>query len=183
MKKAAVLFAQGFEEVEALTPVDFLRRAGVDVTVTGVGDLRIIGGHSVSIEMDATIEQLASRDFDAVVIPGGMPGAENIAASAAARTFIKGIYEKGGLVAAICAAPAVVLDPMGILKNRKATCYPGFESRFKDAGFTEERVVLDGTVLTSRGPGSAAEFSLAVIRYLVGDKAAEDLRKGTLQPV
>lgn len=177
------MYAEGFEEVEAITPVDFLRRAGIDVTIAGVGADRITGGHSVTVEADARIDRLNPEDYDAVVIPGGMPGAENIAASAEAGSFIKALYAKGGLVAAICAAPAVVLEPLGILKGRKATCYPGFESRFRDASFTEERVVPDGTVLTSRGPGTAAEFALAIIRYLVDEEMAEGLRKGTLQPV
>lgn len=183
MCKAAVLFAQGFEEVEALTPVDFMRRAGIEVTMAGVGGDRIKGGHSILVEADTPIGPLDPGEYDAVVLPGGMPGAENIAASAEAVAFIKAVYEKGGLVAAICAAPAVVLDPLGILKGRRATCYPGFESRFRDAVFTEERVVLDGKVITSRGPGSAAEFALAIIRYLKDEEVAEKLRRATLQPV
>ncbi len=183
MSKIAVLFANGFEEVEGITPVDFLRRAGIDVTVVGIGGSRIRGGHSLSLEVDTTIDQLEADQFDGVVVPGGMPGAENIANSETALRFISGIHEKGGLVAALCAAPAVVLEPLGVLKGRRATCYPGFESRFRDATFSEERVVEDGNVLTSRGPGTAAEFALAIIRILVNGKTADDLRRGTLQPV
>ncbi len=180
MQTAAVLLAEGFEEVEALTPVDFLRRVGIDVVVAGVTGMEIRGGHGISVKADIPVDQVAARELDAVIIPGGMPGAENIAASREALGLIEAVFAAGKLTAAICAAPAVVLDPLGILKGKKATCYPGFEARFKDALYLSDRVVRDGNVISSCGPGCAAEFSFAIIEYLLGTGPAEEVKRRTL---
>lgn len=182
MKRIAVLFAEGFEEVEGLTQVDFLRRAGVEITMVGVTGKSVTGGHDITIETDTTIDKVDSEAFDGVLIPGGMPGAENVASSTHAQDIIKKLFKDGKLIAAICAAPAVVLEPLGVLEGKTATCYPGFEGRFKQASFSEDRVVKDGTVITSRGPGTAAEFAVALIEYLVDARTAEKIRSGTLQP-
>ena len=182
MKRAAVVFAEGFEEVEGLTQVDFLRRAGIEVSVVGVTGKTVKGGHDIIIETDLTIDELNADELDSIVIPGGMPGAENVVSSTHAQQIIKQVFQKGGLVAAICAAPAVVLEPLGVVAGKQATCYPGFEGRFKQASFTTERVVIDGNVITSRGPGTAAEFAIAIISYLEGTTAAETIREKTLQP-
>ena len=179
MKRVAVLLADGFEEVEGLTQVDFLRRSGLDVTALGVTGKLVTGGHDIRIDTDMRVEE-AQGPFDAVVIPGGKPGAENIASSEASTALIREVYEKGELVAAICAAPAVVLEPMGILEGRKATCFPGFEVRFEKASFVEDRVVRDGKIITSRGPGTAGEFAVAIVRFLLGEEKAEELRSRTL---
>lgn len=179
MKRVAVFLSDGFEEVEGLTQVDFLRRAGLDVVVLGITGKQVTGGHDLKVETDMKVED-ASGGFDAVVVPGGMPGAQHVADSKPANDLIREAFEKGELVAAICAAPAVVLEPLGILEGKKATCYPGFESRLISSTFSEERVVHDGKVITSRGPGTAAEFAVAVIRYLLGDKKAEEVRSQTL---
>jgi protein deglycase len=180
-KKAAVLLAPGFEEVEAVTPIDFLRRAGVTVTVLGVGGREITGSRGVTIRTDSTVEQ-ADAGFDAVVVPGGMPGAENVAVSEESLALIRRVAGAGGLVCAICAAPAVVLAGTGLLSGKRATCYPGFEERFSlGVTFSEERVVEDGNFITSRGPGTAAEFAVAIIRRLVGDESARAVHEGTLQ--
>ena len=181
MKRVAVLFAEGFEEVEGLTQVDFLRRAGVEITMVGVTGEMVNGGHDVTIKTDTTVDQIKPHTFDGVVIPGGMPGAENVYSSSHAQKFITSIFQSGGLVAAICAAPAVVLEPLGILKGKTATCFPGFEGRFKQASFSEDRVVEDGTVITSRGPGTAAEFAVALITYLIDSETAVKVKNKTLQ--
>jgi len=185
MKTAAILLADGFEEVEAITPIDFLRRAGIDVTIIGVtgGDDiggEVTGGHGIQVGTDAPVTRTDELKLDAIIVPGGMPGAENIAASEEAKRLILRIFTEGGLVAAICAAPAVVLDPLGVLKDKQATCYPGFETRFKHARYSRERVVRDGTVISSCGPGCAAEFSLAIIQYLIDKDAANEVRWRTL---
>lgn len=180
MKKAAVLLADGFEEVEAITPIDFLRRAGIEVTVAGVTGMEIRGGHGVIVSADIPVNQVSEGDLDVVIIPGGMPGAENVAASREARSLIEEVFAAGKLIAAICAAPAVVLDPLGILKGKKATCYPGFEERFRDAKYLNERVVRDGNVISSCGPGCAAEFSFGIIEYLLGTGTAEEVKRRTL---
>jgi len=181
MVKACVLLAEGFEDVEAITPIDFLRRAGVEVTVTGVTGATVSSGHQLKVLTDAVAADINPEDYDAVIIPGGMPGAENIHKSGTTNGIIRNMLNSGKLVAAICAAPAVVLEPLGVLSGKKVTCYPGFESKLGQAIFLEERVVQDDNLITSRGPGTAAEFSLAVITYLLGKEKAEELRKGTLQ--
>jgi len=183
MKRVIVLFAEGFEEVEGLTQVDFLRRAGIEVTLVGVTGQTVIGGHDIHIETDTTIDKIDPAGYEGVVIPGGMPGAENVGSSTHAQDIIRALFERGALVAAICAAPAVVLEPLGILEGKRATCYPGFEGRFKKAVFSEERVIQEGNVITSRGPGTAAEFAAAIISYLIDAKTAENIQKQTLQPV
>lgn len=180
MKRVALLLAEGFEEVEAVTPIDFLRRAGIKLTTAGINGTVIKGAQGVSLTADMKIEDLPS-DLDGVVIPGGLPGASNIAASEVAGTIIRTLFDEGCLVASICAAPAFVLAPLGILEGKKATCYPGYEGDLSGAVFSEERVVADGNVITSRGPGTAAEFAVEIIRYLSGSDAAEEVFNQTLQ--
>ncbi|MEW5814836.1 MAG: DJ-1 family glyoxalase III [Spirochaetota bacterium] len=180
MKTVAVLLAEGFEEVEAVTAIDFLRRAGIRVVVAGINGIDIKGSHDIVVAADMRANKLTA-DLDGVVIPGGMPGAKNISVSDYAVNLIKKLYEKGMLIAAICAAPAVVLEPTGILQGKKATCYPGLEEKLNGVDFQESRVVVDGNIITSRAPGTAAEFAIAIIRYLVGEETAEKIRTGTLQ--
>ncbi|HEY9054191.1 MAG TPA: DJ-1 family glyoxalase III [Rectinemataceae bacterium] len=181
MKKACLILAEGFEEVEAVTPVDYLRRAGVEVTVAGLGGTRISGGHGIVIEADLPLSELASATFDALIVPGGMKGAERIARSAEAKAFVQRHFASGALLGAICAAPAVVLHRgFGILKGRRFTCYPGMEEEVEGATFTQGRVVVDGNLITSRGPGTAGEFALALVSALAGKEAAAKLAAGTL---
>jgi 4-methyl-5(b-hydroxyethyl)-thiazole monophosphate biosynthesis len=182
MKRVVVLLADGFEEVEAITQIDYLRRAGMDVTVAGVTGRDVIGGHQIRVNTDVTVDEL-SGDWDAVVLPGGTEGAENIAADDASVALIRRVGDAGALVAAICAAPAVVLGTHSLIGDRKFTCYPGFETRVEQGSFCEDRVVVDGNLVTSRGPGTAAEFAFAIIEYLSGAADAEKLRDQTLTPV
>lgn len=179
MKKTALLLAEGFEEVEAVTPIDFLRRAGIDVIVAGIGGTIIKGAHGLPVMADTAIEALPD-DLDGVVIPGGLPGANNIAASSEAQELIRTLHGRGALVAAICASPAFVLGPLGVVEGKKATCYPGCEADLQGAVFSEDRVIRDGNVITSRGPGTAAEFSVEIIRYLEGEKTAVGVFEQTL---
>jgi 4-methyl-5(b-hydroxyethyl)-thiazole monophosphate biosynthesis len=178
-KRAIVFLADGSEEVEAITQIDFLRRAEIEVVVAGVGALEVTGGHAIRITADALVEDVP-EDVDAVVIPGGMPGASNIASSERATQLIKSVFAAGRLVAAICAAPAVVLEPNGVLSGRRFTCFPGYEEQVSSGKFSTDRVVLDGNLLTSRGAGTAAEFAVEIIRYLAGDGAADEVRDRTL---
>lgn len=180
MRKVAVLLADGFEEVEAITIIDYLRRAGINVFMTAVsGNATVDGAHKVTVKADIGINDLP-EDLDGVVVPGGMPGSSNIADSDTAIRLIQDMYEQGNLVAAICAAPAVVLGKAGILKGKNFTCYPGFESQVSGAKFSEDRVVIDGSLITSRSPGTAIEFSLALIEYLVDADTAQGIASGTL---
>ena len=185
MKRVAVLLADGFEEVEAITPIDFLRRAEVETIIVGVTGGLVTGGHDICVQSDMRIEQITDgfiSGLDGVLVPGGTKGAENIAANERAMGLIRLCLDSGKLVAALCAAPGVVLGANGLLAGRYFTCYPGFETRVIDGKFSEDRVVVDGNIITSRGPGTAAEFALAIIRYLVGEEASSNLHERTLQP-
>lgn len=183
MARAVVLLAEGFEEIEAVTPIDVLRRAGVEVITAGVPERRVRGAHGLVVEADVTVAA-APADTDLLVLPGGMPGAENLARSPQVQELIARTHGSGKRVAAICAAPAVALAPTGVLAGRHATCYPGFEQRFSpDVKRSEERVVVDGPLVTSRGPGTALEFSLALVEQLVGAAKAAELRQKMLVAV
>ena len=180
MKTACLLLADGFEEVEAVTPIDYLRRAGVDVKTLGVTGKTIVGSHGIKIEADLGSEGF-NRDYDCIVVPGGGRGAANIAASPQAAFLIKRHFGTGRLVAAICAAPAVVLhEACGILAGRRFTCYPGLESKVTGASFSVERVVIDGKLITSRAAATAGEFAQAIVRELVGAGAARELSEEVL---
>ncbi len=172
-KTALVLLADGFEEIEAATPIDVLRRAGVEVTVAGVGKKTPTGAHGIPYTADVELDSVKG-DFDCIVLPGGMPGAKNLGESAKAREMAVKMAGEGRLVASICAAPVFTLGAWGILDGRKATCYPGMEGMLTDkAKFVTDRVVVDGNVTTSRGPGTAMEFALCVAGQLMGDEVAK----------
>ena len=193
-KKALVFLAEGFEEVEALTPVDYLRRSGVTVVtaaVTAEAGGMVSGSHGIGVKSDASLASLEAEgglkagQWDAVICPGGLPGAANIAASSLAGRFIQEMFAAGKIVAAICAAPAMVLAPLGILSGKKYTCFPGMEkevpeSASKDARWSGERVVRDGSLITSRGAGTAGEFAVEIIAALVSKTAADALAEKVL---
>jgi 4-methyl-5(b-hydroxyethyl)-thiazole monophosphate biosynthesis len=180
MKNACVLLADGFEEVEAITPIDYLRRAKIDVKIIGVTGKIVSGSHGIKVEADAGPEALG-KDYDCIVVPGGGRGADNLAASPATTFLIQRHFGTGKLIAAICAAPAVVLHlSCGILTGKKFTCYPGLEAKVSGAQFSEERVVVDGNLITSRGAGTAGEFSAAIVAHLVGQSEADTLAQQVL---
>lgn len=180
-KKALVLLADGFEEIEAITTIDILRRASLDVTVAGVGKVPIKGSRGVTVRADMELGSYKGLP-DAVVLPGGMPGVQNLAASKRANDLIARVYERSKIVAAICAAPSYVLAPTGILRGKKATCYPGCENLLVEgkAKFVDKRVVIDGNVITSQGPGTAFDFALTLVEKLRGKSVKEMVRKKAL---
>ena len=179
-KKAIVILAKGFEEIEAVTCIDILRRAGIAVTVAGLDKQEIEGAHGLLIRTDKRLDA-AGDDFDACVLPGGMPGAANLASSHKLQELLKAFDKKKKIIAAICAAPAVVLAPAGILADKSATCFPGMEDAFgPETAHKEENVVIDDNIITSRGPATALPFALAVAEKLVGPATKEQLRKATL---
>ena len=181
-KTALVILAEGFEELEAIAPVDVLRRAGVRVTIAGLKDLKVKSSRHIGVEADILLRDLKEMP-DAVILPGGIPGATNLAASPEVAALVKRMNAAGKIVAAICAAPAVVLAPLGILDGKKATCYPGCETDFsKKAIHSTERVVVDGNIITSQGPGTALEFGLVIAAQLVGKEMAENVRGKMLIP-
>jgi 4-methyl-5(b-hydroxyethyl)-thiazole monophosphate biosynthesis len=180
-KRALIFLAEGFEEVEAVTPIDYLRRAGVEVTIAAVGDGEIVTG-SHGIPVKATLGNLTkgAASWDAVILPGGMPGASNLAASKELGAFLKEMAAAGKWVCAICAAPAVVLSPLGLLAGKNFTCYPGMESQVTGALWSGDRVVIDGNIITSRGAGTAGNFAAAIIEELVSKEAGEKIAKSVL---
>lgn len=171
-----LFLAEGFEEVEALTPVDYLRRAGIEVTTVGVGGEYITGAHGISVKADVCeCKVCAGDDIDMVILPGGMPGTLNLKASEKVNEFIEKAVEKEAFVAAICAAPSI-LGEKGLLCGKDATCYPGFEEKLLGATPCYCDVVVEGNIITARAAGAAAEFAFALIETLKGEKAAEDVR-------
>jgi len=184
-KNAIVLLAEGFEEVEAVTPIDYLRRAGITVTIAAVGgNLSVKGARGITVNVDALlrdiIKQGGTAAFDVVVIPGGMPGATNIAASKEAGALITEMASAGKLVCAICAAPAVVLAPLGLLSGKKFTCYPGMEEKVQGGKWTDERVAIDGNIITSRSAGTAGEFAVAIIERLLSQAEGDKIARAVL---
>jgi len=182
LKTALVILAEGFEEVEAIAPVDVLRRAGVRVTMAGLADRLVKSSRHIGIEADILLRDLVEMP-DAVILPGGIPGATNLACSEEVAELVKKMNAAGKIVAAICAAPAAVLAPLGILDGKKATCYPGCESDFSGKTIhSKERVVVDGNIITSQGPGTALEFALVIAGRLVGQEMADTVRGKMLIP-
>ena len=178
--KAIVTLARGFEEIEAVTIIDVLRRAGISVTVAALGEGPVEGSHGIEVGADVTLDAVIDEHFDAVVLPGGMPGSRALADDPRVKELCARSARSGALVAAICAAP-IALEAAGVLRGKRATAYPGNE--LPSAHYVEERVVVDGNVITSRGPGTALEFSLALVERLKNREAADELAgKMIVQP-
>ena len=174
MSKVNVFFATGYEEVEALTVVDILRRAGIDTDMVSVtDDIVVTGSHNISVKMDKMFADV-QNDADMIVLPGGIPGTPNLKAHTGLRQMIEDFYGSGKYIAAICAAPTV-FGSMGLLKDRHATCYPGMEDELCCAEAHEDAVVIDDNIITSRGLGTAIDFALALVSVLKSDETAEEL--------
>lgn len=184
MAKVAVLLATGFEEIEALTPIDLLRRAGNQVVSLEVdtGETSLVGARGIAVIPDNKLTAVLDEEWDCVVVPGGMPGSSHVAKSKIAIDFIYNMFDSGKLCAAICAAPAYVFSKANILDGKRYTCYPGSEEVSLHSGgiFCENRVVIDENLITSRGPGTAIEFSLAIIEALNGADVATKISKDIL---
>jgi 4-methyl-5(b-hydroxyethyl)-thiazole monophosphate biosynthesis len=177
MAKVLVILAEGFEEIEAVTIIDVLRRADVEVTTAALGDTRVRGAHALTLEADKCLDDVLGTAFDAVILPGGMPGSRNLRNDARVLDCLRTQQHSGRFLGAICAAP-IALEAAGVLKGKRATCYPGYE--LPSATFSEERVVCDENVVTSRGPGTAIEFSLEWVKILAGPEMATRLREGMI---
>lgn len=178
MKTVYVFLADGFEEIEALTAIDVLRRAGCNVQMVSVTPNEIVkGAHGVSLLCDINFENCDFFDASMLVLPGGMPGASTLAAHEGLKKLLNGFAAQDKPIAAICAAP-MALGQLGLLKDKKATCYPGFESHLKGAEYTPKQVVRDGNFITRRGPGASMEFALTLVELLAGREKAEELAAG-----
>ena len=166
-----VLLAEGFEEVEALTPVDLLRRAGVETRLVGVTGATVCGARGINVVTDLSMDEVDLARADMLVLPGGMPGTTNLAKSPAVEALVRRTLEHGGRAAAICAAPSV-LAQYGLLAGRRATCYPGFENRCTGAHMVDADVVTDGPITTGRALGAAMAFALELVRLLTDEQTA-----------
>ncbi len=179
-QKVCVFLADGFEEIEGLTVVDLLRRAGVEVTTVSVSNSRTIhGAHGIDVQADKLFGETAYGEMDMAVLPGGMPGTLNLGAHEGVKSVLEQFYEEEKYIAAICAAPSV-LGKYGMLSGRKATSYPGFEKALVGAEYVCDAVAEDGFVITSRGMGTAIAFSLKLIEKLVSKEKADEIGKGII---
>ena len=174
-----MFLANGFEEVEALCPLDLLRRAGVEVTTVGIGGEYITGSHGITVKADIKDKKAKFEDIEMVILPGGMPGTKNLDASNIVHKALDLAKEQNACIAAICAAP-MILGKRGDLMGKKAVCYPGFEEYLEGATIPEAKVVADGNIVTARGMGVALEFGLCLVEKLYGSDKATELRQAVI---
>ncbi len=172
MKSVAVLLAPGFEEIEAITVIDVLRRADVQVTVAGLREAEITGSHQITVLPDKPLDEIRPEGFDMVVLPGGLPGTDHLREDPRVIAFLQDMARAGKHTCAICAAPTV-LKAAGLTEGKAVTSHPIVQEDLKGFDYRQDRVVVDGSVVTSRGAGTAMEFALELVRILVGPEKAE----------
>lgn len=177
MSKAAIFFGTGYEEIEALTVVDILRRGEITADMVSItGEREVTGSHGITVKMDKLFEEVDFDETDIIVLPGGMPGTKNLEAYKPLMDKVDEFYREDKYIAAICAAPSI-FGHKGILKGKKACSNPGFESHLEGADVKQEPAVVDGHVITSRGMGTAIPFGLAILAQFAGEEAAEQMRQ------
>lgn len=172
-----MFLADGFEESEAIVPLDMLKRGGVDIKTVSITDNNIVNGsHGIAVMTDITVSEMTDEPLEMVILPGGMPGASNLRSNEAVVKAVTETYNNGGYVAAICAAP-YILGELGLLKGKKAICYPSFEDRLVGAEVVIDDVVCDGNVITAIGMGAALKFGYALVSVLKGNDVAYKIAK------
>ncbi len=176
MKSALIILADGFEEIEAVTVIDLLRRADIDVNVAGLTGKYVTGAHKIAVMADAELRPAMTREYDMLILPGGGPGTAALAASHEVLELVRRYDGKKAYIAAICAAPTV-LAKAGIMDGHTVTSYPGTENAFDGEFYKTEPVVVSGHIITSRGPGTAADFSLELVKILAGEERAASLKE------
>ncbi|MBI5659875.1 MAG: DJ-1/PfpI family protein [Nitrosomonadales bacterium] len=180
MPKVLVPLAQGCEEIEAATIIDILRRAGIETVSAGLDARPVRASHGLALLPDTTLDAALGQDFDMIVLPGGLPGTDNLRADARILDLLKRMAQQGKVVAAICAAPSV-LAAAGLLDGRKATCYPTCLDNFPKVDLQTAAVVEDGKLITSRGPGTAMDFALALVERLAGRARRMEVEAGLVR--
>lgn len=176
MTKAYEFLANGFEEIEALAPVDILRRAGVTVKTVSISDsLEVESAHGVTVKADMLFDDADFSDADLLLIPGGMPGAKNIDMHEGVRIAVRKQAEAGKLVGAICAGP-MVLGHLGLLRGKRATCYPGFETELYGAEYTAAPATIDGNIITGKGPGATLNYAYLIVEVMKGEQTVSTLK-------
>ncbi|MBE6662534.1 MAG: DJ-1/PfpI family protein [Ruminococcaceae bacterium] len=174
-----LFLAEGFEEIEALTPVDVLRRAGLDVRTVGVGGKRVTGAHGITVDADMGEDGSLDTAAEMIILPGGMPGTLNLDASPVVQTAIDNAIKANAFIAAICAAPTI-LGKRGLLAGKEATCYPSMEDGLLGAILSDKKVVRDGKIITAAGMGVALPFALELVSVLCGEERAQKLKKAVV---
>ncbi len=178
---ALVLFADGFEEIEAIGTVDILRRGGINAVSVSINEDAIVtGAHGVQMIADTVVSEVLNLDPTWVVLPGGMPGAKNLYECESVHTLVNNQVSRNAYVAAICASPAVVLAQMGVLDGRRMTCYPGFESLCSKSTVEASRSVVDGHFVTANGPSSVANMCYDILKIAKGEAVADEVMQGML---
>lgn len=181
MKTSYIFLADGFEEVEALTTVDVMRRAGMPVQTVSINpELEVTGAHGVIVVADTLIDDNDYSDAEWLILPGGVPGAPNLAAHPGVTDALLAQDDRGGHIAAICASPAVVLAPLGLLSERQAVCYPGMEADLPGITWVSGAVAVDGNIVTGNGPAAAAPFALSIVEQSCGREKADEVASGML---
>lgn len=179
MKKVAVILADGFEEIEAMSILDILRRGGVEALAVGLEDTQIKGAHGLVFLADVIFESVNFANIDMIVLPGGLPGSEYLAKNAKLQAKLKQLKSANKKIAAICAAPWA-LATAGVL-GESYTCYPGFEAKVAHSGYTDtQNVIIDGNIITSKGPATAMEFALVLLKELEGEDKFKQIKAGLL---
>lgn len=182
-KRALIAVADGVEDLECVTLIDVLRRAEVEVVVASVEGRRMVTcARGTRLTADAMLVDVLAQDFDLIVLPGGMPGAQRLAEHEPLAERMRQQAKAGQLFAAICAAPAVALQQYGVLKQRRMTCYPAFSDRLSGCSFVDQPVVVDGNCITSQGPGTALEFALTLVEQLAGKAVRREVAQAMLVP-
>lgn len=180
MSKIAIFFAEGYEEIEALAVVDVCRRLKLEIDMVSItGEKTVLGAHGISVGMDKLFTEIDCAEYDMLVLPGGMPGTRNLEAFEPLMAQIDAFYESGKYIGAICAAPSI-FGHRGMLKGRKACCFPNFESHLEGAEVTVGPVEIDGNVVTSRGMGTAIDFGLAIGGLFVEQEQVDALAKSII---
>jgi len=171
-----IFLADGFEECEAIAPIDILRRAGILIKTVGIGKKTIMGSHGISIMCDLSDNEAVFDGLEGIILPGGMPGTLNLENSKTVQSFVDYSFKHNLLLSAICAAPSI-LGHKGLLKGKSATCFTGFEKELLGACVSQEPVIRDGNVITAYGAGAAFDFGLAILSYLKGEETALNMKK------
>lgn len=174
--KAAIYFAEGFEEVEALSVVDVLRRGGVEVVMVGLDAMTITGAHHIQVGMDAVLSEVKHEQIDMMILPGGVLGVQNLSKSESLMAQLKAFKAQNKWLAAICAAPSI-LGLAGLLEGEAATCYPGYEDKLLGAKATGERVVLSGKTITAIGAGASLDFGYKILEVLKGKELSQEIKQ------
>ena len=182
MSKVLIYLAPGFEEIEAVTIIDLLRRAHIEVTVSGLSEKSVTGSHGITILSDITLEQVNPTEYDYLVLPGGQPGTNNLKNNTKVLESVKNFMEDNKLIGAICAAPTVLWEA-GILENKRVTSYPSEKAVFTSAVYEETSVVKDGNIITSRSVGTAIDFALDLIGEIKGDDVKQETAEKILWEV